>query len=152
MQYYSLLKEMSYQAIKIYEGNLNAYCMCIISCVWLFCDFMDYSLPGSSICAIFQARILEWVIISFCRGSSWPRDWAWISCIGRQILYYCATWEAPKETYPWWFSSKESTWNAGDLGLIPGLGRSPGGGHGNPLLYSCLENPHGQRRLAGYSP
>ena len=40
----------------------------------------------------------------------------------------------------------------GDLGLIPGLGRSPGGGHGNPLQYSCLENPIGQRILAGYSP
>ena len=37
--------------------------------------------------------------------------------------------------------SKESACNAGDLGLIPGLGRSPGGGHGNPLQYSCLENP-----------
>ena len=36
---------------------------------------------------------------------------------------------------------KESACNAGDLGLIPGLGRSPGGGHGNPLQYSCLENP-----------
>ena len=36
---------------------------------------------------------------------------------------------------------KESTCNAGDMGLIPGLGRSPGGGHGNPLQYSCLENP-----------
>ena len=42
--------------------------------------------------------------------------------------------------------------NAGNLGSIPGLGRSPGGGHGNPLQYSCLENPHGQRRLAGCSP
>ena len=41
--------------------------------------------------------------------------------------------------------------NAGDVDLIPGLGRSPGGGHGNPLQYSCLENPHGQRSLAGYS-
>ena len=41
---------------------------------------------------------------------------------------------------------------AGDSGLIPGSGRSPGGGHDNPLLYSCLENPHGQRSLAGYSP
>ena len=40
---------------------------------------------------------------------------------------------------------------AGDLGLIPGLGRSPGGGHSNPQ-YRCLENPHGQRSLAGYSP
>ena len=36
---------------------------------------------------------------------------------------------------------EESTCNAGDLGLIPGLGRSPGGGHGNRLQYSCLENP-----------
>ena len=46
----------------------------------------------------------------------------------------------------------ESACNVGDLGLIPGLGRSPGGGHGNPLLYSCMENPHGQRSLVGYSP
>ena len=37
--------------------------------------------------------------------------------------------------------SKESACNVGDLGSIPGLGRSPGGGHGNPLQYSCLENP-----------
>ena len=36
--------------------------------------------------------------------------------------------------------SKESTYNAGDLGSIPGLGRSSGGGHGNPFQYSCLEN------------
>ena len=41
---------------------------------------------------------------------------------------------------------------AGDLGSIPSLGRSPGGGHDNPLQYSCLENPLGQRSLAGYSP
>ena len=45
--------------------------------------------------------------------------------------------------------------NAGDIrdmGSIPGLGRSRGGGCGNPLRYSCLENPSGQRRSAGYSP
>jgi len=36
---------------------------------------------------------------------------------------------------------KESACNAGDLGSITGLGRSPGGGHGNPLPYSCVENP-----------
>ena len=36
---------------------------------------------------------------------------------------------------------KESTYNAGDLGLIPGVGRSPGEGNGNPLQYSCLGNP-----------
>ena len=47
---------------------------------------------------------------------------------------------------------KESSCNAGDLGSIPGLRRSPRGGHGNPLQYSCLENPQGQRGLVGYSP
>ena len=41
--------------------------------------------------------------------------------------------------------------DAGDLGLIPGLERYPCGKHGNPLQYSCLENPHGQRSLVGYS-
>ena len=48
--------------------------------------------------------------------------------------------------------AKESACNAGNLGLIPGLGRSPEGEHGNPLQYSCLENPHGQRSLVGCSP
>ena len=45
---------------------------------------------------------------------------------------------------PQWLSGKESTCNAeatGDSGSIPGLGRSPGGGNGNPLQYSCLKNP-----------
>ena len=54
--------------------------------------------------------------------------------------------------FPGGSDGKESACNAGDLGLIPGLGRCPGEGHGNPFQYSCLENPHGQRRLAGYSP
>ena len=45
--------------------------------------------------------------------------------------------------------------NAGDpgeVGSIPGMGGNPGGGHSNLLQYSCLENPHGQRILASYSP
>ena len=45
--------------------------------------------------------------------------------------------------------------NAGEVGYagsIPGLGRSPGGGQDNPFQCSCLENPHGQRSLAGYNP
>ena len=48
--------------------------------------------------------------------------------------------------------SDESTCDVGDLSLTPGLGKSPRGGHGHPLQFSCLENPHGWRRLAGYSP
>ena len=45
-----------------------------------------------------------------------------------------------------------SAGGARDMGLLPGLGRSPVGGNGKPLQYSCLENPHGQRSLAGHSP
>ena len=52
---------------------------------------------------------------------------------------------------PRWLSGKESTCNERDASSIPGLGRSPGGEHGNPLQYSCLENPCGQRSLVGYS-
>ena len=47
---------------------------------------------------------------------------------------------------------KESACNVGNLGSIPGLGRCPGRRHGNPLQYSCLVDPQGQRRLAGCSP
>ena len=42
---------------------------------------------------------------------------------------------------PWWLRGKASAYNVEDLGSIPGLGRSPGEGNGNPLQYSCLENP-----------
>ena len=54
--------------------------------------------PGSSVHEISQARILEWVAISFSRGSSWPRDRTCIPCIVRQILYHWATRKAnPRE-------------------------------------------------------
>ena len=61
------------------------------SCLTL-CDPMDCSLPGFSVHGIFQARVLEWAAISFSRGSSWPRDGTWVSCIGdiwatRETLY-----------------------------------------------------------------
>ena len=55
-------------------------------------------------------------------------------------------------SFPGSSAGKESSCNAGDPRSIPGSGRSPGGGHGNPLQYSYLKNPHGQRSLAGYSP
>ena len=52
-----------------------------LSHVQLFCNPMDYSLPGSSVHGILQARVLEWVAISSSRGSSQPRDWTHVSCI-----------------------------------------------------------------------
>ena len=70
-------------------------CVCAQSCLTL-CDPMDYSLPGSFTCGIFQERILEWVAISYFRGSFQPRDQthvSGVSCIGGGVLYHCATWE-----------------------------------------------------------
>ena len=67
--------------------------VCTQSCL-ILCDPMGYSVPCSSACGIFQARILKGVAISSCKGSSRPRDWTCISCIGRWILYHWATREA----------------------------------------------------------
>ena len=66
-------------------------CVHAQSCLTL-CDPMDYnSLPVSSVHGIFQARILEWVVISYFRGSSQPRDReSCFFCIGRQIIYHGA--------------------------------------------------------------
>ena len=58
------------------------------------CNPIDFSLPGSSVHGIFQARISEWVAISFSRGSSWPRDQTWVSCIAGRCFTIWTTREA----------------------------------------------------------
>ena len=82
-------------------------CCAVLSHVQLFCDPMDYNLPGSSVHGILQARVLEWVAISSSRGSSWPRDLTWVSdvsCIGR-FFTTCATWDAHVYVSPlFWIS------------------------------------------------
>ena len=77
-------------------GTFSNVCLAVQSCL-TYCDPTDYSPPASSVHEVFQARILEWVTISFSRRSSQPRDQtciSGISYIGRQILYHCAMWEA----------------------------------------------------------
>ena len=59
-----------------------------VCCVPSLCNLMDSSLPGFSVLGIFQARILEWVVMLSFRGSSWPRDRTHVSCIGRRFLYH----------------------------------------------------------------
>ena len=61
------------------------------------CDPMECSPPGSSVHGILQARILEWVAISFSRGSSWLRNWTRVSCTTGGFLTDWAVIEAPKE-------------------------------------------------------
>ena len=60
---------------------------------------MDCNPPGSSVHGVFQARILEWVAMPSCRGSSWPRNRTRESCIGKWILYLWATWEATQTEF-----------------------------------------------------
>ena len=66
---------------------------CAQSCLTL-CDPMYCSPPGSPVHGIFPTRILEWVAIFSFKGSSWCRDWTFVSCTGRQILYHLGTREA----------------------------------------------------------
>ena len=74
-------------------------CGCTLSCSVLSNSLQCYGLQpspwtASSVHVTFQPRILEWVAISSCRGSSQPRDRTQASCIGRKVLSHCATWEA----------------------------------------------------------
>ena len=75
-------------------------CVCVcesLSRVQL-CNPMDSSLPGLSLHGIFQATMLEWIAISFPRGSSWPRDWTWLSRIAGRLFTVWAT----GETHGWY--------------------------------------------------
>ena len=70
-----------------------------------------------------------------------------------RLVFHCKVLVAQSSGFPGSSVGKEFACNMnsqGDLGSILGLGRSPGGGHGNLLQYSCLENPHEQRSLVGY--
>ena len=78
--------------------NISEWSEVIQSCPTL-CNPMGCSLPGSSVHGIFQARILEWVAISFCRESSWSRGRTWVShIVGRRFTIW-ATRQAHRNTY-----------------------------------------------------
>ena len=126
--------------------NLAVLCCAksLQSCPTL-CDPMDLSLPGSSVHGLLQASILEWVAMPSSRGSSQPRDRIRVSYIGTQVFSpLVGRCNCLDEGLPGGSLSKDLTCNAGDMGLIPGFGRSPGEGNGNPLQYSCLENTMGR--------
>ena len=116
------------------------------SCLTL-CDPTDYAVHG-----ILQTRILEWVAFPFSRGSSQLRDWtqdshtaggfftSWAQAM-TNLDSILKNWDITLPMgFPCCSAGKESACNTGDLGLIPGLGRSPVEGKGYPLQYSGLEN------------
>ena len=139
-----------------------------LSHVWV-CSAMDSRLPGF-LSMDFPGKNTGMGCDFLFQGTFLTQGSNCVSCIGRGILYHRATWEAHRSLqdseysslcctlgpcclsisyivvciltgFPGSSASKESTCNAGDLGSISGWGRSPGGEHGDPLQYSCLENP-----------
>ena len=97
---------------------IHQVCVCASSqsCLTLR-DPMDCSLPISSVHGIVQARILQWVAISFSRGSSWPRDQTHFSLHCRWIPYHWATWEAHIPQMPFLVTPKSSR---GDISCMAG--------------------------------
>ena len=132
------------------------------------CDPMKCSPPGSSVHGILQARILEWVAISFSRGSSLCRDpllslprWQAGSLPlvppGKPLFFICHIYicifimfSIHAKGFPGGSMVKNPPANAGDMGSSLRSGRSPGEGNGNPLQYSCQGNPMTEK-LTGYS-
>ena len=112
-------------------------------------DPMDYSLPGFSIHGIVQARILEWVAISFSRGSSWPRDRTQVSHIAGRCFNLWATREAlggaSGKGYPRHCRERKRHRFHPWVGKVPWRRKWP-----TPVF--LLKESHGQRSLASYSP
>ena len=106
------LQEFLYR-VRMISTTLKHHCLLGYKCVWTsvfkwlkwrevkvaqpcqnLCNPRDCVPPGSSVHGIFQARILDWVAISFFRGSSQSRDWSWVSCIGGRVSAIWVTGEA----------------------------------------------------------
>ena len=138
--------------------SMSAHAKSLQSCPTL-CDSMDCILPGSSVHGISQAKIQEWVAMLSSKGSSRPRDRIHMSVSPALVggfFITSSTWEVPLSL----FNSIQALKGLGDAihvtegsvvknlsvnvekaSSIPGSGRSLGGGNGNPLQCSCLENP-----------
>ena len=111
----------------LFRGTYSWLLCCVQSPLTLG-NPMGCSPPSCSVHGILQAGILEWVAVSYSNlllvSHKYLKLWKKIYQLG----------------FPGGSDSKESACDAGDPGLIPGLGRSPGEGNGNPLQYPCLEN------------
>ena len=94
---FSILSTLHFSISLYYSGSITpdeimqwlfGFTLCVLAAQLCptFCNPMDYSLPGSSVHGILQVRILEWIAISFSRGSSWPRDQTLVSCIAGRFF------------------------------------------------------------------
>ena len=125
---------------------------------------MGCSLPGSSIHGVFPGKSTGVGCHCYCHPNSkqmpwqdglfWQPTFLWYQ--SRIVSLLWENWISPREKPQVALVVKNLPANAEDsgdaAGSTPGLGRSPGGGHGNPLQNSCLWESHGQRDLTGYNP
>ena len=94
------------------NGTYLCVCVCSVLVAQSCLTPVDYcSPPGSSVRGVSQTSLLEWVAISFSRGSSWPRDWPWISCTACRFFTIWATREAP-----YYLKQGSSLWWSTDFG------------------------------------
>ena len=127
--------------------HIMEYCavLCLVaqSCLTL-CDPMDCSPPGSSVHGDSPCKNTRVGCHVFLQGIFPTQGLKPGLLLCRHILYHLSYQRSPQwntEGLPDGSDGKASAYNAGDPGSIPGLGRSPGEGNGNPLQYSCLEKP-----------
>ena len=102
-------QQVSTIASVLFRFSLYSQCVCVSVCVCVresiaqlcltLCNPMDYSLPGSSVHGILQARILEWVAMHCSRESAWLRDWTKSPALAGRFFTTSATWEAPFTGY-----------------------------------------------------
>ena len=108
-------------------------CLVVQSCLTI-CYPMDYSLPGSSVHGIFQARILEWVDISFSRGSFWPRVQTWVSCSSCIAGRFFTAEPSGKPRYLMWLVARSC------LTLCDPMGCSPSGSSVHGILQARTQD------------
>ena len=101
-----------------FDALRESYCRLAARSGPTLCNPMDCSPPSSSVYEISQAGILEGVTISFSRGSSWPRDWTWVSCIAGRFFTIWATRDVL--TYVWVLQGRKNGWGRGNIWLDNG--------------------------------
>ena len=117
----SIDRWMDRRYVHIYNEILKLKNLVTQSCLTL-CDLMSCSLPGSSVHEISQARRLEWVAVSFSKGSSQPRDWTQVSCIADRFFTIWATRE-PLNTCIHLANHEEQISQVNDFSVCISMGR-----------------------------
>ena len=126
-----------------WEDTLEAAAAKLLQSCPTLCDPIDIGPPGSSVPGILQARTLEWVAISFSNAWKGKVKVKSLNLVRLFVTPWSAAYQAPRSMG----FARQEYWSG-----VPLPSPSLEGVHGNPLQCTCLDNPHWQRTLVGYSP